>query len=349
MLSNGHAGFGGRAGETRREQSRQGAPVRPTNLSEAVERTVAKHRNHLRDLAVPAGATPTPPDTPPNTPPDTALVVSSQARRQAPAQPDSVEPAGPRPRKGRLPDRTRQRHAAVHARIADGKPLRVIASELGLSRNTVRRFARAGDPEELLVNDGTGRRPKALDRFAPYLRKRWDDGCTNAAALLDEIRAMGYRGSPGAIRQYLRPWRSTTPPTPPPEVPPTVRKATGWILRNPDHLDTTERQNLDTLTAACPTLAAVRNHIHDLAVMMLHRRGRDLDRWMAAVHADDLPDLRSFVAGLRRDYDAARAGLTLPHSSGKVEGHVNRIKMIKRQMYGRANPDLLRKRILLAD
>jgi transposase len=70
---------------------------------------------------------------------------------------------------------------------------------------------------------------------------------------------------------------------------------------------------------------------------------------MNAVQADDLPHLHSFVAGLRRDYDAARAGLTSPHSSGKVEGHVNRIKMIKRQMYGRANPDLLRKRILLTD
>ena len=70
---------------------------------------------------------------------------------------------------------------------------------------------------------------------------------------------------------------------------------------------------------------------------------------MAAVEANNLPDLRSFVTGLRRDHDAVTAGLTMPHSSGKVEGHVNRIKMIKRQMYGRANPDLLRKRILLAD
>ncbi|MEV5754809.1 transposase [Actinoallomurus sp. NPDC052308] len=135
----------------------------------------------------------------------------------------------------------------------------------------------------------------------------------------------------------------------PPRVPPTVRQAAGWILRNPQHLDTDEQQKLDALTAACPAVAAVREHVRGFAVMMLHLRGRDLDRWMDAVQADDLPDLHSFVAGLRRDYDAARAGLTLPHSSGKVEGHVNRIKMIKRQMYGRANPDLLRKRILLAD
>ena len=69
---------------------------------------------------------------------------------------------------------------------------------------------------------------------------------------------------------------------------------------------------------------------------------------MAAVDADDQPDLRSFTAGLRRDHHAVVNGLTLPYSSGPVEGHVNRIKMIKRQMYGRANLDLLRKRVLLA-
>jgi transposase len=70
---------------------------------------------------------------------------------------------------------------------------------------------------------------------------------------------------------------------------------------------------------------------------------------MTTVLADDLPELHSFVTGLRRDHDAVTNGLTLPYSSGAVEGHVNRIKMIKRQMYGRANPDLLRKRILLAN
>jgi transposase len=68
----------------------------------------------------------------------------------------------------------------------------------------------------------------------------------------------------------------------------------------------------------------------------------------AAVDASDLPDLHSFTTGIKRDYDAVLAGLTLPHSSGAVEGNVNRIKMIKRQMYGRANFDLLRKRVLLA-
>jgi len=82
--------------------------------------------------------------------------------------------------------------------------------------------------------------------------------------------------------------------------------------------------------------------------MMSGLHGDRLDGWIAAVDADDQPDLHSFTTGLRRDHQAVTNGLTLPYSSGAVEGNVNRIKLLKRQMYGRAKFDLLRKRVLLA-
>lgn len=82
--------------------------------------------------------------------------------------------------------------------------------------------------------------------------------------------------------------------------------------------------------------------------MLTGRHGDRLDAWLATVEADDQPDLHSFAAGLKRDYDAVRNGLTMSYSSGAVEGTVNKIKMLKRQMFGRANFDLLRKRVLLA-
>jgi transposase len=150
-------------------------------------------------------------------------------------------------------------------------------------------------------------------------------------------------------QRHVQPWRTGLPIPPRPLGPPTVRQVTGWLLHNPAHLEPDEQRRLDALTATCPQLAAVRTHVHGFAEMMLQLRGRHLEQWMAGVTADDLPDLHSFVTGLRRDQDAVTAGLTLPYSSGPVEGHVNRIKMIKRQMYGRANTDLLRKRILLSD
>jgi hypothetical protein len=81
---------------------------------------------------------------------------------------------------------------------------------------------------------------------------------------------------------------------------------------------------------------------------MTGRHGERLDTWIAKVEGDELPQLRSFAAGIKRDLAAVVNGLMLPYSSGAVEGTVNRIKMLKRQMYGRAKFDLLRKRVLLA-
>jgi transposase len=99
--------------------------------------------------------------------------------------------------------------------------------------------------------------------------------------------------------------------------------------------------------ARCPYLAAATAHVVAFAEMLVGLHGDRLDTWIGKVDADDLPDLHSFTTGLRRDHQAVTNGLTLPYSSGPVEGNVNRIKMLKRQMYGRAKFDLLRKRILL--
>lgn len=82
--------------------------------------------------------------------------------------------------------------------------------------------------------------------------------------------------------------------------------------------------------------------------MMVRWEGENLDTWSSTVDSDERPGLHSFAIGIRRDHDAVTAGLTLPYSSGKVEGNVNRIKVSKRQMEGRAKLDLLRKRVILA-
>src|SRR6266496_3510076 len=95
-------------------------------------------------------------------------------------------------------------------------------------------------------------------------------------------------------------------------------------------------------------LDALAGHVTEFAKILTGLHGDRLDSWIAAVEADDQPDLHSFTTGLKQDHIAVLNGLTLPHSSGAVEGNVNRIKMIKRQMYGRASFDLLRKRVILA-
>ncbi len=107
-----------------------------------------------------------------------------------------------------------------------------------------------------------------------------------------------------------------------------------------------DQNRLDAIRRRSTALDALAGHIRDFADMMHTLRGSRLPQWIAAILAGDLPQLRSFAKGLQRDLAAVTAGLTLPWSSGPVEGQVNRVKMIKRQMYGRANFDLLRRRIL---
>jgi len=94
-------------------------------------------------------------------------------------------------------------------------------------------------------------------------------------------------------------------------------------------------------------LRTVNDLVSDFAGMTRERQGHHLNTWIAAAQASGIPPLRRFATGLLADYDAVRAGLTLPWSSGAVEGNVT-FRAIKRQMYGRANFDLLRRRVLLA-
>jgi len=203
-----------------------------------------------------------------------------------------------------------------------------------------------------------------LDRYKPYLHQRWNEGVTDAAALTQEIIAQGYSGSHQTVRRYLQPFREllTAPPVPP--TVPKVRRITGWIMTDPDNLDADKQQKLADVLARCSHLDAVSRHVGQFAKIMLGLKGDRLDAWISEVEADDLPELHSFTAGLKRDYAAVLNGLTLPHSSGAVEGRrrfrpggavarrrcrasVNKLKVRKRQMYGRAKLDLLRKLLVL--
>ncbi len=148
------------------------------------------------------------------------------------------------------------------------------------------------------------------------------------------------------MRDYLSPLRRV--PTAPPPAPPPVRRVAGWLTRRPATLDDDEQHALASVLGHCRHLHVLRGHVVAFATMMGNLDGHLLDEWIAAARAADLPDLAAFARGLLQDRDAVTCALTLPYSSGAVEGHVNRIKMLKRQMYGRANLDLLRKRVLLA-
>ena len=97
-----------------------------------------------------------------------------------------------------------------------------------------------------------------------------------------------------------------------------------------------------------PQVATTRRLAQRFLRLVRARRGAELEEWVAQVHAVGPPELRGFARNLGRDWAAVQTGLTVTWSSGPVEGHINRLKLIKRQMFGRAKFDLLRRRVLLA-
>jgi hypothetical protein len=245
----------------------------------------------------------------------------------------------PRP----LVARKQQRHAAIQQLRSQGHSLTAISRQLGVCFRTVQRYASA-NLDDLLTP--ALHRSSVLDDYADYIHQRRGKGLTDAAVLHAELQTRGWRGSLRTVQRYLRPLRpAATAPWPAPA--PNPRRVTGWIMTKPEHLNAEHSRMLTGILARCPELRAVRRHVAAFATMMRELGGKRLDGWLRAVETDDLPALHTLVTGLRRDHAAVTAGLTLPYSSGAVEGQVNRIKALKRAMYGRANLDLLRQRVLI--
>ena len=296
------------------------------NLAEAVEKTVGSHHTCIRTTF----ATAPPPNS---TRPGTAEAFDP---------PDGTRDCLDRPR--RLVARTKERYVAVQERLAEGKSLGAIGRELRLDHSTVRRFARATSLDELLTK--AVNRQSILDEYKPHLHQRWNEGCHDIPRLYREVQELGFPGDIQTVRRYLRPSKERGLPVAPRPAP-RPRRVVRWITTDPTRLPAGDAQELKEIRSACPHLDATTRHVRDFAAMLHDRRGDMLPDWMDRVLADDLPALHSLVTGLRRDQDAVAAGLSSSWSSGQVEGHVTRIKLLKRKGYGRANLDLLRRRILL--
>jgi len=178
-----------------------------------------------------------------------------------------------------------------------------------------------------------------LDAFTPYRHERFNAGHTDAAALTAEINQLGYRGSERTGRRYLQPFRAGRTAPPPLPVAPSVRQVTGWLTRHPDALSEDETLQVKKILDRSDPLTTTDRQVREFAKMLTQRQGQRLGEWLHDVETTGAPALRSFAAGLRNDLDAVTAGLTTNYGSGAVEGTVNRIKMIKRQMFGRAKFD----------
>ena len=241
-----------------------------------------------------------------------------------------------------LDERTRARHAAVHKLLDQGVGLLECARRLGWALNTVKRYARAATAQELQRPPRYAR--TLVDPYRDHLRRRLAaEPDVPVTRLLAEIRELGYTGSANLLVRYLNQGRAHEDRQSPPP-----RRLVGWIMTRPTDLAEQDRSHLDDLLVSCPSLVVLVEHVRRFADLLTNRRGADLEDWMTAVEAADLPALHAFVRGLRKDLDAVVAGLTLPYSNGPIEGTNTKFKLLKRQMYGRAGFALLRQRLLLS-
>jgi transposase len=285
---------------------------------------------------------------------------------QPPEPPVPDEPAGPDPTAPPEPERpmraaerrsraAQERRDARFAEVArlrgQGLSRKVIARTLGLGRKTVRRWLRAGQaPTWRHADRGTS----ILDPHQAYLEERWQAGCRNAAQLWRELKAKGYPGQPGVVRAWATRRRRQDPPAAPAgpagrpaaskaAEPPTPRRAVRLLTGDPGTLGDAERRFVAALLERSPAIATAVDLVGRFATMVKDRVADALDGWLREAETSALAP---FAAGLRRAADAVRAALAEPWSNGQVEGQVNRLKVIKREMYGRAGFDLLRCRVL---
>jgi transposase len=351
------------------EGGRQGAPQATQvadrfhllqNLGMALDRLlIREHRVLSRVARAIQTAASAQPDT---TDPSTAVEQSSGT-----PQTQNTAHAGTEGSAAKITTRAERAHAAVEARrqaryeqvVAlqhEGHSIREIARRAGLCRGTVRRYLAAG---AYISCAQRARRPHACDVYAAELRERWASGERNSRVLFVEIRALGYRGAESTLRQYLARWRPG--PRRPGRrrggvgdahpAPPVVRKfsarQTRWILLRPlEDLDDVERAYRLGLCRESATIAAAQALVEQFRQMVRTRAGDRLDAWLTSTSACDIAELVSFANGVRRDYEAVAAGLSMTWSQGQTEGQVNRLKLLKRQSYGRANFDLLRRQML---
>ncbi|WP_425296940.1 ISL3 family transposase [Nocardia abscessus] len=236
---------------------------------------------------------------------------------------------------------TLERWHAIHALLDQGVGLLDCSRRLGISLNTVKRYARVPEPQRL-------RRPHQyraclVDAYRDHLRaRRAAEPGVPVLRLFAEIKELGYTGGLNLLYKYVNQGRLDGD-----RITPSPRRVTRWILTRPANLPEARRAHLDELLAACPEMTALAEVVRDFAQLMTKRRGAEIDGWMKQVREAGLVELEPFLAGLDQDHDAVVAGLTLPYSSGPTEGINTKTKLIKRQMYGRAGFPLLRHRILL--
>ncbi len=235
---------------------------------------------------------------------------------------------------------------------SEGLSQNKIARQLKIGVKTVRKYARTDTCP--FYPEGRTRSSKMYP-YRTYLEQQWQASQHNATQLWREIRQEGFSGSRGLVARWAAQQRKQLParqplpnkPVPKRVLPMAPSRAVWLLLRNIiDELDTEEQAALARMTQGDAQVDLAYTLGQEFFKIVRERQPDQLNAWIDQATGSKISALKSFANGLQQDFEAVKAALSLEWSNGQTEGQVNRLKMLKRQMYGRANFDLLRKRVL---
>jgi transposase len=252
--------------------------------------------------------------------------------------------------------RRQECYEAVLQLHQQGISIRGIARRLRLSRVTIRKYIEA---ETCPMYPEGVKRGSKLDPYMDYIQQRWEAGCHNATQIWRELRQLGFHGSRGLVAIWAAKERTKLPKsfattvspdpaaTPDQEVVPWSPSRASWLLvSEEDELTEEDKQALERMKQVDEKVAEAYDLGQRFTGMVRERQHESLLPWLEDVALSGISALTGFANGIKQDLAAVTNALSLPWSNGQVEGQVNRLKLIKRQMYGRANFDLLRRRVL---
>jgi transposase len=232
---------------------------------------------------------------------------------------------------------------------AQGLTQAEVARRMHMSERAVRTWLKQGKAPTWKRNS---RRRSVFDPYAAYVLGRWQDGIREVKQLYEEIRAQGFPGTVRIVGRFVQalrddPEKITLPP--PTGADHFSSNAATWLfIRDPKQLTTEKQAELDLICQRSEMARKTYELTQQFMTMLRLRRGQDFEMWLRAVEASHIAELCRFAHSLCKDKDAVIAGLTLSYSNGPVEAQVQKLKLVKRSMFGRAKLPLLRQRLLNA-